>query len=112
MKPLTFEALQELIATETATVNFPGRGASVTVRQLTAEETSRVQAAVLIGAKEDDPAANHKADVLVASICITDADYDSDEGREALTKLPRAMIRKIADAVMGLSGADGTVAKN
>jgi hypothetical protein len=112
VKPLTLEALQELIARETATVQFPGLDRSVTVRQLVADELTRVQAAVLQGKQEDDPEANHKADVLVASICITDANYDTDEGREALTKLPRAMVRKIADAVMGLSGADGTVAKN
>lgn len=111
MKPLTLEALQELVATETVTIDFSARNQSVTIRQVTAAEASRIQT-YSVGLSEDDPEANLKADIMLASVCITDHDYDTNEGREALAKLPRPMLRKIADAAVGLSGADGTVAKN
>lgn len=111
MKPLTLEALQELVALQTVTIEFPALDSSVTVRAITADEATRIQAYTL-GLAEDDPAGNHKADIMLASVCITDANYDTDEGREALSKLPRPMLRKIADAAVGLNGADGTIAKN
>jgi hypothetical protein len=109
MKPLTLETLQEIVARETAVVRFPGHDVEVTVRQLTAAEGKRIQDAV---GTDDTPAANQNAELLMASIGITTADYDSDEGRAALQKLPRPMIAKIAGAIFGLTGADGETSKN
>lgn len=110
MKPLSPEALQAIVAAKTATIRFPTHDTAVTVRQLTAAETSRVHG-VILGRKETD-GLNREVDILVASIGITDADYDTDAGREALAGLPQPMIRKIVDAITGLSGADGETTKN
>ncbi len=111
MRPLTLETLQQIVATQTAVVQFPGHNAGVTVRQLTAPEASRVQL-LSTGGDESSPELNREVELMIASICITDANYDTNEGREALAKLPRAMIHLIASASAGLSGADGTVSKN
>ncbi len=111
MKPLTLEALQEVIARQTATVEFPGHDVCVTVRQVTAEETKRVQDAIK-GKDQDSEITEADVQIMLASIAITTADYDSDEGRATLAKLPRAMMQTIANAIYGLSGADGSTKKN
>lgn len=111
MKPLTLEALQEVIARQTATVEFPGHDVCVTVRQMTAEETKRVQDSIK-GRDETSDMTQADVEVMIASIAITSADFDSDEGRDKLAKLPRAMMHTIANAVYGLSGADGSTKKN
>lgn len=111
MKPLTFEALNDVLARQTATVEFPGHDVCVTVRQVTAEETKRVQDSIK-GRSEDDPATEADVQVMLASIAITTADYDNEAGREALAKMPRAMMQTIANAIYGLSGADGSTKKN
>lgn len=111
MKPLTFENLEKILATQTATVEFPALDTSVTVRQLTAEETKRIADATA-GKDADCPMTEAEAQVLMASIAITSDNYDSDDGRAKLRQLPRTMMHLIANAIFGLSGADGSTKKN
>jgi hypothetical protein len=113
MKPFSLERLQEIVATKTAKVRFPTHDTEVTVRELTAAEALRVQK-LIEGRDVASAEVNHDVELHVASIGIVDADYDfdSDEGRENLKQLPRAMIAAIASTIFGLGGVDGHVSKN
>lgn len=108
MKPLTLETLQEIVARETVTVEFPGADMTVTVRALTPDEAKRGLEFV----KADETRTEADAQVYLASLAITTANFDSDEGRAQLAKLPRSMMQNIANAIYGLMGADGVTKKN
>lgn len=112
MKPLTLETLQELVATTRAVVEFPKRDLAITVRELTAAEFQRVHKAVG-AADENDEEAEKRTRVLLCSMGICDANYDTDEGRERLAKMPSRVLQKLSDKIMELAAIDiGGIPKN
>lgn len=111
MKPLTLETLQAIVACESVTVEFPGVDTTVTVRALTPAEAKRAADYVTAGGT-DNPKTEADAQVYMASLAITTANFDSDEGRAQLARLPRPMMQTIANAIYGLCGADGVTKKN
>jgi len=98
----------------TSQLEFPTCGITVEVKRLSQIDWQNVQKNVVAGRDENDPQVNQEVEVYIASLGIIDeseAVFNSDEGRKELQKLPSGVIKKIAQAIMGLDGMDMRVAE-